>query len=83
MKMQLVGVQRQDYKLDSGYEFKGNKLHCVDLDSKPDGLQGCLVTTFKIADGSELAQIPLRVGANYTVFFDQKGNPAYFVEVKS
>ena len=83
MKMQLVGVQRQDYTLDNGYSFKGNKLHCVDLESKPDGLQGALVTTFKISDDSELATIPLRIGANYTCFFDQKGNLAYFVEVKN
>ena len=80
--MQLVGVQKQDYKLDNGYAFKGNKLHCVDLDSKTDGLQGNIVTTFKIADGSELAQIPLKIGAEYTVFFDQKGNLAYFIESK-
>lgn len=35
MKVRIVGIQSQDYKLDNGYEFKGNKIHALDLDSNP------------------------------------------------
>lgn len=82
MKMQIVGKQRQDFKLDNGYEFHGVKLHCVDEESKPNGLEGYCVTTFSIPDDSELAQVPVKVGEHYTCFFDQKGKLAYFVPVK-
>lgn len=84
MKMKIVGIQRLDFKMDNGTEFKANKLHCVDLDSKPNGLLGGnVVTTFSIMDDSPLATIPVAVGKEYTVFFDQKGKLAYFVPVET
>lgn len=85
MKMKIVGIQVMDFKLDNGYEFKGKKLHCIDLDSKPNGLLegGSIVTSFNISDDSELATIPVAVGKTYTTFFDQKGKLAYLVPVES
>lgn len=82
MKVKIVGIQAQDYKLDSGYSFKGKKIHCIDLESKPDGLTGELVTNFKIADESPLSSIPLAVGHIYTAYFNQKGALDYLVENK-
>lgn len=72
MKIQIVGVQQQDYTLDSGYSFKGVKIHAIDLTSAPAGLSGNLVTSFRIAADSELASVQLVPGAKYTVYFDQK-----------
>ncbi len=73
MTIKVVGIENQDYKLDNGYAFKGKKIHCVDLDSEKKGLVGNLTTVFKIADDSPLAVIPIEIGGEYTVFFNQKG----------
>ncbi len=73
MKVKIVGIENQDYKLDSGYSFKGKKIHCIDLESQKNGLSGNLTTVFKIADDSPLAVVPIVIGAEYTCFFNQKG----------
>lgn len=82
MKVKIVGIQAQDYKLDNGYAFKGRKLHCIDLESKPNGLDGELVMEIKIADSSPLSSLPLAVGHIYTAYFTQKGALDYLVESK-
>ena len=81
MKVRIVGIQSQDYKLDNGYEFKGSKIHALDLDSQPDGLMGTLTMTMKIAAASPLASVPLAVGKEYNVYFNQKGGVDYIAEV--
>lgn len=81
MKVRIVGIQSQDYKLDNGYEFKGNKIHALDLDSQPDGLSGNLTMTMKISATSPLAAVPLVVGAEYNVYFNQKGGVDYISEI--
>lgn len=73
MKIKVVGIESQDYKLDNGYAFKGKKIHCVELDSVKKGLVGNLTTVFKVADDSPLASTPIEIGNEYTVFFNQKG----------
>lgn len=80
MLIKIVGIQSQDYKLDNGYAFTGNKIHAVDMDSVPNGLDGHIVTTFKIAATSPLAAIPLKVGGEYTVYFNQKGALDFITE---
>lgn len=40
MKIRIVGVVPQDYTLDNGYSFKGQKVHCVDLETQVDGQLG-------------------------------------------
>ena len=81
MKVRIVGIQSQDYKLDNGYEFKGNKIHALDLESQPDGLSGNLTMTMKIPAVSPLAAVPLVVGKEYNVYFNQKGNVDFIAEV--
>lgn len=73
MKVKILGLQNQDYKLDNGFEFKGVKIHALDLDSAPAGLTGNLTTTFRLASDSPLNSVPLIVGDEYNVFFSQKG----------
>lgn len=74
MTIRLVGIQKQDYKLESGYEFHGKKLHGIDLSTMPEGQTGNqVINSLKIPDGSALSQIPLEVGKVYTVYFNQKG----------
>ena len=80
MLVQIVGIQSQDYKMDNGYSFKGNKIHAIDLDSQPDGLNGHLTTTMKISLESPLANVPLAVGKKYTVYFNQKGGVDFIAE---
>lgn len=79
MKVRIVGVQNQDYKMDNGYEFKGRKLHCVDVDTERNDLTGNLTLTMKIPDDSHLGAIPIEVGGEYTVYFNQKGGVDYLV----
>lgn len=73
MRVKVVGIENQNYKLDSGYEFKGKKIHCIDLDTEKQTLDGNLTTVFKISDDSTLALVPIHVDSEYTVFFNQKG----------
>ena len=73
MILQIVGVQRQDFKLDSGYEFHGIKVHCVDRGTQLAGLQGCQILDFKVPDGHPMSTIPIHLNKDYRVFFDQKG----------
>lgn len=74
MKIKVVGIENQDYKMDNGYEFKGRKLHCLDLETERQGLIGNKITNIKIADNSPLANEPLEVGKDYIVYFTQKGS---------
>lgn len=73
MKIKVVGIQVQDYKLDNGYTFKGRKLHAIDLDSVTNGQIGNQVINLKIADDSVLAAVPVEVGETYTAYFTNKG----------
>lgn len=73
MKIKIVGVQEQDYKLDNGYAFKGRKIHAIDLDSSPAGLTGNVVINLKIPADSPFATLPLVVGSTYVCYFTQKG----------
>lgn len=77
MKVKVVGIQTQDYKLDNGYEFKGRKLHCIDMDSERKDLQGNLTLTMKIPSDTPLGVLPIEVGEEYTVYFNQKGGVDY------
>lgn len=82
MLAKILGKQEQDYKLDNGYSFAGYKYHAMSLDDKPDGLQGNIVTNFKISFDDPLNSINVEVGKIYQVFFDQKGKVAYLIEHK-
>lgn len=84
MKIKLVGIQTQDYKLDNGYKFKGKKLHAIDLDTVPEGQIGNqVINSIKISDDSPLAAVPLTVGETYTVYFTQKGQIDALIPLKS
>ena len=82
MKVQIVGIQDQNYKLDNGYTFDGFKLHCLDVSTANDNLTGLLTTTMRIPRSSPLAT-NLVVGEEYNVYFDQKGNVDFIQRVKS
>lgn len=73
MKVRVVGIQSQKYKLDNGYEFEGRKLHCIDVDSERSDLEGNLVMNMKIPSNSPLGQFPIEVGGEYVCYFNQKG----------
>lgn len=73
MKIKVVGIQVQDYTLDNGYKFKGKKIHALDLSSETVGQVGYQVTNLKISDDSALANVPIEIGCEYTVYFTNKG----------
>lgn len=81
MKIKVVGIQNQNYRMDNGYSFKGRKLHCVDIDSERSDLDGNLTLTIKVADDSPLGSIPIEVGKEYTCYFNQKGALDYLSSV--
>ena len=84
MKIKLVGIQPQDYKLDNGYSFKGNKLHAIDLDTVPTGQIGNqVINSIKIAEDSPLYSVPLEIGKTYTVYFTQKGQIDALIPLES
>lgn len=73
MKIKIVGRLRQDFTLDSGYQFHGVKYFGIVLDEVQEGLQGNKTTEIKIPDGSAYAQQPMDVDRTYTIYFNQKG----------
>lgn len=73
MKIKVVGIQVQDYKLDNGYTFKGRKLHAIDLSSETTGQVGNQVMNLKIADDCPLASVPIEIGNEYNVYFGPNG----------
>lgn len=83
MKVKIVGIQPQDYTLDNGYSFKGDKVHVIDLETVKNGQIGNVVTTFRISADSPLSSVPLQIGEDYTVYFDQKGQLAFLSSCSS
>lgn len=83
MRVQIVGIVPQDYKLDNGYEFKGDKIHAIDLETKAPNQAGCQVMDFKIAADHPLANVPLKIDGVYAIYFDKKGRLDFIQEVKS
>ena len=73
MLLRIVGLQRQDFKMDNGYEFHGYKFHCVDESTENKELQGRQVVNFKVGDDHPIASMPVHLGRLYKVYFDQKG----------
>ncbi len=76
MKIKVIGIERQDYDFD-GMKFNGHKIHCAKIEEEIDGLIGVKVTHIKIPDGHKCADIPLKVGEKYTVYFDDKKKVDY------
>lgn len=75
MLLKIVGVQPQDYTMDNGYSFKGNKIHVIDMETKVEGMLGNQVSDFKIPISSPLYAMPLSIGSVYRCYFDKKGRP--------
>ena len=73
MLVQIVGIQPQSYTLDNGYSFTGDKVHCIDLETKADKQLGNQVMDFKISADSPLANVPLEIGVDYQLYFNKKG----------
>ncbi|MFQ6724595.1 MAG: hypothetical protein ACLRFE_04635 [Clostridia bacterium] len=82
MRVKIVGISPQSYTLDNGYSFTGNKYHCIDLDTVTTGQIGNIVTNFKISNTSPLSAIPVEVGKEYNIYFNQKGSPDYLAPIK-
>ena len=82
MKVKLVGFQRQDYDMSAqnGPKFNGHVLQCVTVGEDKDGLTGELVKQIKLPDGHPCAMIPLELGKQYTVYFDDKKHLDYLAE---
>lgn len=82
MKIRIVGIVPQDYTLDNGYSFKGQKVHCIDLESMVKGQIGCQVMDFKISGDHPLAEVPLVVNAEYNLFFNKKGQVDFLAQAQ-
>lgn len=72
MKIKIVGVVPQNFTLDNGYHFEGNKIHAIDLETRADGQIGNQVFDFKISKDSKLYGVPLHVGCDYALYFNKK-----------
>ena len=83
MKIKVIGIEQQDYKLDNGYQFKGKKVHFKDMETQKTGLTGNLTGTLKIPDDSPLAVIPIEIDHEYTCFFNQKGALDYLATISA
>lgn len=73
MLVKIVGIVPQSYTLDNGYSFTGDKVHCIDLETKADKQIGDQVMDFKIPADSHLAGVPLEIGEKYQLYFTKKG----------
>ncbi len=73
MLVRVVGLLRQDFRLDNGFEFHGYKFQCLDESTQNKDLQGKMVLDFKVPDGHPLSDMPVHLGKVYKVYFDQKG----------
>lgn len=82
MKVKVVGIVPQDYKLDNGYEFKGDKIHAIDLETAAPNQIGHQVMDFKIPADSPLASVPLQIGLEYNLYFNKKGKVDFLSEAK-
>lgn len=83
MLIKIVGIQPQSYTLDNGYSFTGEKIHAIDLDTKSEGQLGDQVMTFKLESTSPLTSIPLSIGEQYNIYFNQKGKPDFISPFKA
>ena len=82
MLVKIVGIQNQSYSLDNGYTFNGRKVHAIDLETSVSGQEGHQVMNFKIPADHKLATVPLKIGAEYILYCDQKGRPDFLQESK-
>ena len=82
MKVKILGIQTQEYKLENGYHFKGRKLHLMCLDEKP-GLCGCEVDTVRLSDDSPLSNVHLTIGSEYNFYFDQRAHLDAIIPIES
>ncbi len=81
MKIKIVGIEDQNYKLDNGYSFDGLKLHCLDVETKKDKLIGNVTTTIRVPRDFPQAT-SLMVGMECSVYFNQKGQLDFLQPVK-
>lgn len=79
MKIRVIGIERKDYNFD-GIKFNGSYIHAAKIDEPKEGLIGDVCTTIKIPDGHKCATIPLTVGDEYTVYFDDKKKVDYIAK---
>lgn len=80
MKIKIVGIQDQSYKLDNGYSFDGFKIHAIDQETSNDRLTGNLVMNLRLDRSSPFAS-DLEIGGEYSVYFNQKGAVDFFQRV--
>lgn len=72
MLVRIVGLQRQDWKMDDGFEFHGYKFHCVDEGTQNKDLQGRMVLEFKVPDGHPLSSMPIQLNKLYKAYFNNR-----------
>lgn len=81
MVIKIIGIEKQDYKLDNGYAFQGLKIHAADLETVKNSLVGNLTTTIKIPAESPFYNEGYAVGECYRCYFTQKGALDYISRV--
>lgn len=63
-----------NFTLDNGYHFEGRKFHCIDMEKKPDGLVGQVVTNFRIPSSDlRFSVLDVHPGDVFQVYFEQDG----------
>lgn len=74
MLVKIVGIQNMNFTLDNGYHFEGRKFHCIDMEKKPDGLVGQVVTNFRIPSSDlRFSVLDVQLGDVWNVYFEQDG----------
>lgn len=70
MRLQLLGIERLDYKFSDGNEFHGVRLHGIDLDrSNDEKICGQAVDTVVISDDISDRMPDFEIGNSYMIGF--------------
>ena len=80
MKVKLIGMEKKDFKFQDGKEYHGKDLHVMILDKGKPEITGNLTAVYKIKDEEPLSAVPLTVGKEYVVFFNDAKRLDYISE---
>ena len=82
MIIKIVGIEEQNFTFDDGKTYTGRKLHVIDREPAEGNMLGEKVSVIKLASTNRFYNLPLTVGEEYAVYFDQKGKVDFIGEVK-
>lgn len=71
MRIKVVGVESVNYfSKKRNRQVVGKSLHYVDLGTKRENLTGYKTGDVFISDGTQVSEVPVRVGAVYTMYMN-------------